>query len=775
MKKLPGRLAFLMVVTVLCTLTTPSVFAQTPTPLNFIHMPEIYAANGLRVAYPVYLSNGVDVDQVVAPIDFVPGTYVKIDSVSVVGSRFLGLGAITKGFDLGGRKFWVTFDADEGTPLPPGDGLIATVHFLIFSSAPAHNICVDSATIGAMQYSIIGTDGTPVPDLFDRGTITVYTQRPIIGLDPVSFLFTTSIGVNPPTQTLQITNLGIDPLNWSITYKPDWLDLSAMSGTAPSNVDLTPDVTGLAIGSYNDSIEVRDEFATPKVRYAHVTLVVTEPGPPIISLDPDEFFFNTPIEVNPPTQSMGITNLGDEPLNWDITHKPDWVTLTPNSGTAPSSVELAVDITGLAAGDYNDSIAVHDANADPSTAWAQVHLTITDEPSEETRCIALHEDWNLISWNIDTPTDDIETIIADIKGCVRTILGFEIGAATYDPDFPQFSTLQTLDHLHGYWFRMECDTVLCVTGMKVAPGMPIGLEANWNLVSYLPDDDYVPEIALQSVIDGLVVTLGYDNAGQSFDPTNPELATLEFMRRDFGYWLKTTQATTLVYPGILPAQWSTPFVYELPKTALLSTNLIPTREWVDLYGEGINLDGRIIPAGSTVDVFDEEGNLCGQALVEVDGRLQFTPVYFDDKSTSIDEGVEAGDRISLSIDGEPVRETFAFGGFGDQLQIGDLNSVTKLSDAMPRSFGLNQNYPNPFNPTTSIEFSIPMTSHARLEVYNLLGEKVNVLIDRNLPAGRYSVTWGGDDLAGQPASSGIYFYRLTAGDFSYTRKMMLVK
>ena len=111
MKMLPGRLMFVAVVTVLFMLTTGSVFAQTP--LNVISMPEVYIANGQRVAYPVYMSNNVAIDQVIAPIDFVPGTYVRIDSVSVVGSRFLGLGAITKGFDLGGRKFWVTFDAAE--------------------------------------------------------------------------------------------------------------------------------------------------------------------------------------------------------------------------------------------------------------------------------------------------------------------------------------------------------------------------------------------------------------------------------------------------------------------------------------------------------------------------------------------------------------------------------------------------------------------------------------------------------------------------------------
>lgn len=93
----------------------------------------------------------------------------------------------------------------------------------------------------------------------------------------------------------------------------------------------------------------------------------------------------------------------------------------------------------------------------------------------------------------------------------------------------------------------------------------------------------------------------------------------------------------------------------------------------------------------------------------------------------------------------------------------------------PKIFNLRQNYPNPFNPSTTIAFDLPRHSHARLEVYNLLGERVVTLLDRDLPAGGHRVTWNGADSFGRTAASGIYFYRLTAGDYSQTRKMMLMK
>ena len=96
-------------------------------------------------------------------------------------------------------------------------------------------------------------------------------------------------------------------------------------------------------------------------------------------------------------------------------------------------------------------------------------------------------------------------------------------------------------------------------------------------------------------------------------------------------------------------------------------------------------------------------------------------------------------------------------------------------DGLPTSFVLSQNYPNPFNPATVIEFSLPAAAHANLIIYNVLGREVATLVNENLPAGSYSVEWNGQEDSGSSAASGIYFYRLEAGDFGSTMKMVLVK
>ncbi len=96
---------------------------------------------------------------------------------------------------------------------------------------------------------------------------------------------------------------------------------------------------------------------------------------------------------------------------------------------------------------------------------------------------------------------------------------------------------------------------------------------------------------------------------------------------------------------------------------------------------------------------------------------------------------------------------------------------------LPEQFSLNQNYPNPFNPQTTIEFAIKSTTpqRTRLEIFNLLGQHVQTMVDNVLPPGDYSYTWYGRLENGNSAPSGVYFYRLTMGDQAKTRKMVLLK
>jgi Secretion system C-terminal sorting domain len=102
--------------------------------------------------------------------------------------------------------------------------------------------------------------------------------------------------------------------------------------------------------------------------------------------------------------------------------------------------------------------------------------------------------------------------------------------------------------------------------------------------------------------------------------------------------------------------------------------------------------------------------------------------------------------------------------------LSEITGTTKESNNLPKDFALFQNYPNPFNPSTAISYSIPTSSNVRLIVYNTLGQTVKVLENGFKIAGNYSINFNASDLP-----SGIFFYKLEAGQFSQVKKMILVK
>ena len=102
------------------------------------------------------------------------------------------------------------------------------------------------------------------------------------------------------------------------------------------------------------------------------------------------------------------------------------------------------------------------------------------------------------------------------------------------------------------------------------------------------------------------------------------------------------------------------------------------------------------------------------------------------------------------------------------------NYITGIKDnkgpTLPSSYELSQNYPNPFNPTTTIQYALPVQLYVRLVVYNTIGQQVEIIVNKQEDPGYHKVVFSGSNLA-----SGIYFYRLQAGDYIKTKKLILLK
>ena len=94
---------------------------------------------------------------------------------------------------------------------------------------------------------------------------------------------------------------------------------------------------------------------------------------------------------------------------------------------------------------------------------------------------------------------------------------------------------------------------------------------------------------------------------------------------------------------------------------------------------------------------------------------------------------------------------------------------------LPSEYTLGQNYPNPFNPSTVIGYDLPSRSDVRIDIYNVLGQSVRTLVSEAQSAGKHTAEWDGRDANGHSVASGVYLYRLQAGGFVQTKKMVLAK
>jgi len=113
--------------------------------------------------------------------------------------------------------------------------------------------------------------------------------------------------------------------------------------------------------------------------------------------------------------------------------------------------------------------------------------------------------------------------------------------------------------------------------------------------------------------------------------------------------------------------------------------------------------------------------------------------------------------------------------FYDQWDFETGTDIENDPNTRPTVYALHQNYPNPFNPETRITFALPKAGKVTLAVYNVLGQKVKTLFDANASAGTHVYTWKGLDNNGRQVATGVYFYRIVAGDFTSIKKMVLVK
>jgi len=154
------------------------------------------------------------------------------------------------------------------------------------------------------------------------------------------------------------------------------------------------------------------------------------------------------------------------------------------------------------------------------------------------------------------------------------------------------------------------------------------------------------------------------------------------------------------------------------------------------------------------------GNATSHADANDVSDLQFTftdAAFTDGSASAISNAVGASSNLGID--------------FSDTI----ITNVSDRQPGIPKTYALHQNYPNPFNPVTTITYDLVRSSKVELTIYNVMGQKVRMLFSQTQTAGFKRVTWDGKNDAGNAIASGVYIYRLQAGQFIRSRKLLFLK
>jgi Mg-chelatase subunit ChlD len=399
----------------------------------------------------------------------------------------------------------------------------------------------------------------------------------------------------------------------------------------------------------------------------------------------------------------------------------------------------------------------------------------------------LVQGYNAVSWNVKPAADSAKSVFGDLLGGgkVQIILAYQNdGTKTpqftyYIPELAQYNPLQMTDLRSGYFVRLKKGSSpdsLRITGIPAMSNIPIPVRNGYNFVSYLPEGTDSLPTALASLAGSYSSVLDYMNTGTGLPGSeyyNSYPASLSGMHPGKGYFINVTATLdTLVYGAMFSGHSASSIVASVYSSASQAS----LAQMMVAYGTEVTHKGARVAARSRLQAIGENGEVYGTAAFAADGIVSIV-IAGDNPATPAKEGAVIGETIGFRLNDAMVPYKIQWTGFGDTPLLGELANITAVekSPGVPDNFALHQNYPNPFNPSTTIMYDVPQTTRVTITVYSALGEEVSVLVNNEMPAGRYSIVWNGRIQNRSTASSGIYFVRMTAGQFTAAHKMLLLK
>jgi hypothetical protein len=441
-----------------------------------------------------------------------------------------------------------------------------------------------------------------------------------------------------------------------------------------------------------------------------------------------------------------------------VSTQPDFATLFASSSGITS---LSYSATGLSSG-TTYYWRVRAAGSGGTSSYSSVFsFTVSSRQT-----IALRQGWNFISSHVDPLNRQMSAALGSALG--QIVLVKDMAGQVFSPSL-NINTIGDWNAAKGYKLYASAAATLHIDGLSLTPeSTPVALSQGWNLASYLRTSPISVDQAVASISEHLVLLK--NDAGQVYIPEFG-INTIGPLQPGAGYVVYVRQAANLVYPANTGA------------SKALAANVAASAPDMPSVGFSAHIvvqaahlsDGSVITAWDGARKVGAGTVRNGTALVMVAGDDPYTPDAL--------EGAQAGHAIALKTGESATASGLAFSSISDALAETEVPGIAYQDDALwvvsadsegepglSLELALEQNYPNPFNPSTSIQYTLGTDGHVVLEVYNLLGQHVRTLVSEEQQAGRYEVVFDAGTL-----TSGVYLYRLQAGDRALVRQMLLVR
>ena len=454
------------------------------------------------------------------------------------------------------------------------------------------------------------------------------------------------------------------------------------------------------------------------------------------------------------------------------------ITQTPDGMRGPSPLfglgEIPVDITAVVVADSADGfIVIHDS-AEP---WSGVLL----EPSEET--LSLRRGDRIIISASEVGNTNTNNNFANVTYLDNPV--FEI--MEREVDYEQYIPVVTTNDLTGQPHRgapyeamvIRIEDAHVATNQADAPASDFG---EWAFASGTPDDEY-PSVRVRFNFTQNNLRILSNFAG-SYNDDMKTGALLEYVQGVYGYSFGNPKMTLRQSDDVKPVEDlffpSRVFPLFLPAN---NTQFTASRNLEVQWASTTDRDGDDVIYIFALSTPDDEAFVdpLFKQLSVGDGAASRAVIRYDDLDALLDSrGLDIGESEEfiwtiLASDGRDTVQVSTKTGpvFNPVYRTVTMERAEQTSaddSDLPQRFALEQNYPNPFNPATKIQYDVPNQSHVRIAIYDVLGRQVQVLVNEELSAGRHTVEFDATRYA-----SGVYIYRMEAGSFVQTRKMMLVK